>query len=232
MSYRIRRFPANSVSYAGMQLACTMHSSLRSTIGLPIAGDGSTSDCCGLPSICPCREAVFRAARAGGKTVSEQEIARPDWSEIMSPLIRPNHDNNRPTVSQLLTGAAGEVRELAVAHGEQFRAEVRSTLSRAHTAFLLMVSGLLLGALGFVFLMIALVSILADWFHWPSWAAWAIVGLMALVVGIVIWRVGRRFWSSVRFLPEHSLKSVWETLQWMTSEKERSTSESKPRESN
>lgn len=149
----------------------------------------------------------------------------------MSPLIRPDLGSNHSTVSQLLTGAAGEVRELAIAHGEQFQAEVRATLSRAHTAFLLMASGLMLGALGFVFLMIALVSILADGFHWPVWAAWLIVGLVALVVGIAIWRVGRRFWSSIRFLPEHSLKSIWETLQWMTNEKERPTSESRPHES-
>jgi len=124
-----------------------------------------------------------------------------------------------PTFTEMISGIASGARDLAAAHAAQLQGEVRREAARAQSAGLFLAAGLVLAALGAIFLLVAVVMVLVEVLLWPAWVSWLVVGLAGAGIGVALLLVGRRQWSEVHLIPEHTLHSVRESLSCLTNGK-------------
>jgi hypothetical protein len=118
-------------------------------------------------------------------------------------------------IGDIATGA----RDLAAAHAVQLREEVRTEVGRAGTAGIELIAGVILGALGGIFLLVAVVMVLIEVVGWPAWVAWLVVGGILAIVGLLLGAIGYRQWSEVRFVPERTIHSFMESLSCLSNGK-------------
>ncbi len=128
-----------------------------------------------------------------------------------------NRFATEPTFSELLAGVASGARELASAHAAQLRAELCADARRGCSAAITLASGGLLCVLGAVFMLVALVHTLINVLNWSPWAAWLTIGGLITIGGASLIAVGVNLWKSYQMVPDDSIRSMGESLSWITS---------------
>lgn len=128
----------------------------------------------------------------------------------------PERNGAEPPFTEILAGIATTARDLAAAHAEQLRVELRTKADRAQAIAGWMATGLALFTLGLAFGLVSLVMMLTEKYGWSATAAWATVGGLAAVMGAAVGLIGRRQWQQERFTPNRTLQSLRESLTWIT----------------
>jgi hypothetical protein len=120
------------------------------------------------------------------------------------------------TFVELAADVAVGARELAVAHGDQLREEVRTEAVRAESALLMLAGGGGLVGTGIVFLLIAGVELLKTRYGWSPAIAWGMVGAIVALTGTLLTGMARQQLHAVRVIPQRTLRSLRESLEWIT----------------
>ncbi|CAN5242759.1 hypothetical protein BH11PLA2_BH11PLA2_10020 [soil metagenome] len=118
--------------------------------------------------------------------------------------------------THLAAGIASGTRELVAAHAEQMGHEVKTEADRATTVVgYFSAAGTLLG-IGFVCGIVAVTQLLQERYGLSGTASWGITSLITLLCGIVMLTVARQQLMNVHWFPKQSLKSLQESLIWVT----------------
>jgi len=127
------------------------------------------------------------------------------------------HDGHEPTVTELVSGIIDDAQKLIKQQVEMLRVEIRDDFRRTREATQYVGVGIVVGAVGGVFLLVSLVFLL-KWLAptLPDWACWAIVGGAFVIIGGVTAYVGKRMFDSFNPLPDQSAEALQENLQWQT----------------
>jgi hypothetical protein len=127
-----------------------------------------------------------------------------------------NRLETEPTFVELIADVAAGAHDLGAAHCAQLRAEVAAELARSKFATMALANGGLVGYIGLAFLCVSLVRVLVEYAGWPDWAAWLLVGGFLCVIGVAITAAGLVLLRSIRIVPDHTIRSVQESLSWIS----------------
>jgi hypothetical protein len=130
-------------------------------------------------------------------------------------------------VTPLLRGIVNDLGDLLQQQLKFARAEIRDDLRKTASLTELFGFGAIVGMLGVVVLLFGLIHLL----HWltspagadpatlPLWACFGLVGAAILATSAVLIVVGRQKLETFNPLPEKTVETVKENLEWITSSK-------------
>jgi protein-S-isoprenylcysteine O-methyltransferase Ste14 len=125
-------------------------------------------------------------------------------------------------MSQLISGIVGDAQELVRKEIALARQEVREEIDAAKNAGIkLGIAGAVL-AVGGLLVVLAIAQGIADLLNWPVWAGYALVGVVLAIVGGVLLSAGQRQIKSVHPVPERTVETIKENVEWI---KDRTTSD-------
>lgn len=121
------------------------------------------------------------------------------------------------SVAELLGGIVGDVQTLIRQQAQMLRAEIKEDFRRSQTAALYIGAGLLLAAVGTLFLVVGLVHLL----HYlapslPYFACWLIVGGVLVAGGLAAAYAGKKIFEKYNPLPDKTFNALTENLTWQT----------------
>lgn len=129
---------------------------------------------------------------------------------------RLNGGDSEPSITDLLSGLVEDARDLAVAHVDGLRLEVREELTNLKRIVLLGAIAIAVFAVGAILVGIAGAQALATYTDLPSWAAYAIVAGVLIVAGIVSVFVARsKAGPEADLVPERGLARARRDARWV-----------------
>src|SRR5262245_61952913 len=139
---------------------------------------------------------------------------RPD----IRPELHPGPVNRlgpEPRLTEIISGIVDDAQELVKQQLALFKTEVKDDIRKTKEAAIALASGLAVGAVGILFLLLAVVHLLAWAFPaMPLWCCYGLVGVvLAAAGGVLVWEGKRRF-ESFNPLPEQSAEALKENVQW------------------
>jgi hypothetical protein len=135
--------------------------------------------------------------------------------------------NSEPGIASLLKGIVNDFRDLIKQQFQFARTELKTDLKKTGEASLLLAIGVGMAFLGTVVLVLMLVHLL----HWltlpagvelaglPLWACYGIVGGLIMATGVVLLLMGKAKLNSFNPLPDQTLQSIKENIEWTTNSK-------------
>jgi hypothetical protein len=126
-----------------------------------------------------------------------------------------------PGIATLIKGIIHDGQELIGQQLQMFLAEFKSDMRQTKEASLplLMGAGICHGACFLLAIMVALL-LNATWPNAiPLWGGFAIVGGLLLIVGVVLFFLGKSRFEKFNPLPDKSVEALKENLQWNTNQK-------------
>jgi hypothetical protein len=135
--------------------------------------------------------------------------------------------SSEPSVSSLVKGIVDDLGDLIKQQFQFARKEVQTDLRKSKEAVVALAIGAGAGFLGILFTGFMLVHLL----HWltappaadsatlPLWSCYAIVGFLCLGAGAALIQAGRKKLSSFNPLPDETVATMKENVQWITNSK-------------
>jgi len=120
-------------------------------------------------------------------------------------------------ISQLVAGIIQDGQELIRQQLNLFSTELKADLTRTKNASIPLLSGIGVAAAG-ILLLLVMVSLWIPW-QWPKlpmWAGFAITGGLLLVVGGVLFYMGKAQFDQFNPLPDKTVQGLQENIQWTT----------------
>lgn len=104
------------------------------------------------------------------------------------------------------------VQEMVRSEVRLAKAEIREETARAAAAGRIAGAGALLGLYALGFLLVAAMRGLQ--YSMADWMAALTVGVVTAIGGVIFWSIGRRKFQTVKTMPEKTIESIKENLQW------------------
>lgn len=135
--------------------------------------------------------------------------------------------NSEPGIASLLKGIVNDFRDLIKQQFQFARTELKTDLKKTGEASLLLAIGVGMAFLGTMVLVLMLVHLL----HWltlpagvelaglPLWACYGIVGGLIMATGVVLLLTGKAKLKAFNPLPDQTLQSIKENIEWTTNSK-------------
>jgi len=125
--------------------------------------------------------------------------------------------NQDASVTTLVSGIIGDAQTLFKQQFELLKHEIRDDFRKAREASGKVTIGLALSLVGAIIFALMLAHLLA----WsvptlPLWACYGICGLPILAIGIGLFGAGLRQFDTVDPIPEKTVESLKENVQWLT----------------
>jgi Putative Actinobacterial Holin-X, holin superfamily III len=132
--------------------------------------------------------------------------------------VNPTVYTREPTLAQLLTGLMQDAQtllrqEMALATHE-LRVELRNTIR----AVMFLGIGIGIAAIGGWLLILMLVHLLQALTALPLWACYGIVGGLLAAGGIVLLVLGQRKLARLHLVPQQTVETMQENVQWIKSQ--------------
>jgi hypothetical protein len=142
-------------------------------------------------------------------------------------MSSPVHAPPEPGLSTLVKGIVDDIGDLLKQQIDFARTEVTTDLRKTKEAASALAIGAGVAALGGVFLGFMLVYLLhwltapagADQSSLPLWSCYAIIGALLLSCGAALILAGKKKLNSFSPLPEETVKTMKENVQWITNSK-------------
>jgi len=119
------------------------------------------------------------------------------------------------SLPDLVSGIVDDIRTLIRQEMALGRAEVLQQINKTKKAAIAMSAGIGAGAVGVLFLLLLLVHLIHEAGGLPLWGSYAIVGGILVVIGCILFIVGKRQASEVNLLPHQTIESIRENVQWI-----------------
>jgi len=120
-------------------------------------------------------------------------------------------------VAELLGGIVGDVQTLVRQQAQMLRAEIKEDFRRGRTATIYIGTGLMLAAVGTLFLMVGVVYLLNYLApSLPPFACWLIVGGLLVAGGLAAAYAGKTIFEKHNPLPDKTFNALTENLTWQT----------------
>jgi len=129
----------------------------------------------------------------------------------------PVHADASPGIATLIGGIVNDVRDLLKQELEMFQQELQEDFIKTRKAVTMLAMGLVMALVAGMLISVTLALLVNHlWPQVPLWAAFAGVGLAwtALAGGLVF--VGIKKFDSFNPLPDQTLQTVKENVQWLT----------------
>jgi hypothetical protein len=135
--------------------------------------------------------------------------------------------SSEPGIATLVKGIVDDIGDLIKQEFKFAKTEIKTDLRKTKDASILLAVGTGLAVLGGIFLALMLVYLLhwltspagADSASLPLWSCYAIVGGLFLGGGGALMAVGKKKFDSFNPLPEQTVATVKENVQWITNSK-------------
>jgi hypothetical protein len=135
--------------------------------------------------------------------------------------------SSEPSVSSLVKGIVDDLGDLIKQQVQFARKEVQTDLRKSKEAIMALAIGAGACFLGILFSGFMLVHLLhwlttppsADQASLPLWSCYAIVGFLCLGAGAALIQAGRKKFSSFNPLPDDTVATMKENVQWITNSK-------------
>jgi uncharacterized membrane protein YqjE len=131
--------------------------------------------------------------------------------DAMTAPIRQTTSNGR-TMSEVLQDIVANIQEIVRSEFRLAKVEIHEETTKAVRSSIPLVIGVLLSlyALGFILLAVVhALSLVVD-----AWLAALIVGFGVLVISMILVSVGRKRFKQVKVVPEKTVVTVKENVQW------------------
>jgi uncharacterized membrane protein YqjE len=131
--------------------------------------------------------------------------------DAMTAPIRQTTSNGR-TMSEVLQDIVANIQEIVRSEFRLAKVEIHEETTKAVRSSIPLVMGVLLSlyALGFILLAVVhALSLVVD-----AWLAALIVGFGVLVISMILVSVGRKRFKQVKVVPEKTVVTVKENVQW------------------
>ena len=125
---------------------------------------------------------------------------------------QPDTGHRDESVSELIGGVIGDLQGLVRGEIRLAKTELQDSARTAGRGIAMLVAGAVLGLIGFVFLMLALVEVLDEWL--PRWGAAGIVALGLIVIAVILALIGKSRLSGDALKPDETIASLEEDREW------------------
>jgi hypothetical protein len=131
------------------------------------------------------------------------------------------HTGTEPGVTNIVTGIIHDLQELLRQELNLFRQEVKNDVRKTKEAIVALSAGAGILVLGAILLSLMLVDLLRWEFPnaLPLWVCYAIVGSLLVLGGGVLFHSGKRKLSSFNPLPDQTVGTLRENVQWIMNPK-------------
>jgi hypothetical protein len=137
-------------------------------------------------------------------------------TEYASPPLQHTPDPSTPSITNLVTGILEDGRTLAKQQMEMFKSEVREDLQHSILAAQYGGIGIVLGTVGALGFITALVYLLHEQVGLQMWISWGIIGLAFSAAGVVCAVVSNRLINKFNPLPDKTFNAIKENITWNT----------------
>lgn len=135
------------------------------------------------------------------------------------PQLDTNNDRTDASMTALVTGILNDAQELIKQQFALFKSEVRADLAKTREAALTLSVAMGVFGLGAIVLTFMLAHLLNWALELPTWGGFGIVAAALLLLGSILYVVGRNQLASFNPLPEQTVRTVKENAQWLTNPK-------------
>jgi uncharacterized membrane protein YqjE len=118
-------------------------------------------------------------------------------------------------IADILKDTVSNIQDIIRSEIQLGKIEIKEELSKAKAAGVMFGAAASLAFFGLGFCLLCIVYALA--LVLPAWAAAMIVGVAALLIGGILFSVGRARWGKVK-IPEKTVFTVKEDIAWMRSQ--------------
>ncbi len=115
-------------------------------------------------------------------------------------------------LGSLITGIIADLQEIVRGEVQLAKTELKEDASTLGRGAGLLVGGALIGLVGFIFLMLAVTYLLAQWLD--LWLAAGIVAVVLLVVAAILAMSGRSQLQRANLKPEQTIETLKEDKEW------------------
>src|ERR1700730_9714583 len=122
-----------------------------------------------------------------------------------------NAQNSR-AMAEVLQDIVGNIQEIIRSEFLLAKAEISEETAKAARSSIPLAVGLVLALYAFGFILLAIVHALSAVVD--AWLASLIVGVAVLVVSVILVSVGRRRFQQVKVVPEKTIETMKENVQW------------------
>jgi hypothetical protein len=119
------------------------------------------------------------------------------------------------SLPDLVAGIVDDVRTLIRQEMALGRAEVLQQINKTKRAAIAVSAGIGAGAVGILFLLLLVVQVIHEAGGLPLWGSYAIVGGVLVVIGCILFFLGKRQASEVNLVPRQTIESIKENVQWI-----------------
>jgi hypothetical protein len=119
------------------------------------------------------------------------------------------------SLPDLVSGIVDDIRTLVSQEMALGRAEVLQEINKTKRAVIAVSAGIAAGAVGVLFLLLLLVHVIHEAGGLPLWGSYAIVGGVLVVIGCILFFLGKRQASEVNLVPRQTIESIKENVQWI-----------------
>jgi hypothetical protein len=119
------------------------------------------------------------------------------------------------SLPDLVAGIVDDIRTLIKQEMALGRAEVLQQFNKTKRAAIAVSAGIAAGAVGVLFLLLLVVHAIHEGGGLPLWASYTIVGGVLVIVGCILFFVGKRQASEVNLVPRQTIESIRENVQWI-----------------
>jgi len=116
------------------------------------------------------------------------------------------------SMATLLSGLLGDLQDLVRGEMTLARAEIREDAMAAGRGLAMIAGGALVGAVGFIFLMLGVTYLLNKWMQ--MWIAALIVGAVLAIIAAIVAMNGRGKLSASNLAPDQTIASLKEDQEW------------------
>jgi len=112
----------------------------------------------------------------------------------------------------LISGLLKDLQDLVRAEVQLAKTEIQEDATKAGRAIAIIAGGALIGLVGFVFVMLAVMYGLNRWF--PDWVSALIVGVVLALAALMLAMNGKSKLSAASLKPEQTIESLKEDQAW------------------
>jgi hypothetical protein len=119
------------------------------------------------------------------------------------------------SLPDLVSGIMDDIRTLVRQEIALGRAEILQQINKTKRAAIAVSAGIGAGAVGVLFLLLLVVHLIHEAGGLPLWGSYAIVGGVLVVIGGILFFLGKRQASEVNLVPRQTIESIKENVQWI-----------------